>query len=60
MLALDALRRIGYQFSHSLQQDGIRATTLQASALEVRSGEIQKGIIAKAIGVALAQSARSR
>ena len=31
------------------------ATTLQASALEVRSGEIQKSIIAKAIGVAFAQ-----
>jgi hypothetical protein len=31
------------------------ATTLQASALKVRSCEIQKGIIAKAIGVAFAQ-----
>jgi hypothetical protein len=31
------------------------ATTLQVSALEVRSGEIQKGVIAKAIGIAFAQ-----
>jgi hypothetical protein len=31
------------------------AATLQASALKVRSGEIQKGIIAKAMGVAFAQ-----
>ena len=39
-----------------MTRDGLSAaTTLQASALEVRSGEIQKGIIAKAIGVAFAQ-----
>src|SRR6516164_9518346 len=39
-----------------MTRDGLSAaTTLQASALEVRSGEIQKGIIAKALGVAFAQ-----
>ena len=39
-----------------MTRDGLSAaTTLQASALEVRSGEIQKGIIAKAIWVAFAQ-----